>query len=65
VIGCREGSHLRGHRICPLLEQHPQILVPRPPATRTASDESSPIRPGAALTRFRGPSPLMRFGSEP
>jgi hypothetical protein len=44
VIGCREGSHVRGHRIRPLLEQHRQILVPQLP--QRAPHHANPRRSG-------------------
>jgi integrase len=44
VIGPREGSHVRGNGIGPLLEQHRQILVPQLP--QHASHQTNPRRSG-------------------
>jgi hypothetical protein len=46
VIGRREGSHARGNRIRPLLEQHREILVSHLP--QHAPHQTNPADPSAS-----------------
>jgi hypothetical protein len=63
VIGRREGSHVRGDRICPLLEQHCQIFVMHLPQRAPhqmnprRSGRMPPNRPAAPARRLDRPDP--------